>query len=201
MDTNQVKLNAVGVAGPPALSAVNLKPEPAPSKIKSWPGAEVFPIYAVARKSRDGYKDGQPAQIRLVPFADAGSGGTAYKVWLPYGPPRPGQNLLKEGVEIRSRKPNTGSIIDDDFTTLAVTFNGKPAPQDWFGVELTDPVTIGRIVFAHGQTFHDGGWFDARATKPHVQFKSAPDAQWQTLCELKDYPATTATDSAGLRSS
>jgi hypothetical protein len=110
------------------------------------------------------------------------------------------ENLLKDGVEIRSRKPNAGSIIDDDFTTLAVTFNGKPAAQDWFGVELSDPVTIGRIVFAHGQTFHDGGWFDATAGKPRVQYKTTPDGAWQNMCELTNYPATTATESAGLKS-
>jgi DUF1680 family protein len=194
------KLTAVGVAGPD-LAALRVKPEPAPDKFKSWPGAEVFAIQAVARKRRDSYQDSAPAQIRLVPFADAGSGGTAYKIWLPYGPPRPGQNLLKEGVEIRSRKPNAGSIIDDDFSTIAVTFSGKRAPEDWFGVELTEPVTVARIVFAHGQTFHDGGWFDTSAGKPRLQFKSTPDADWQNLCELKDYPATTATDAAGLKAS
>jgi DUF1680 family protein len=198
MDTNQLKLNAVGVAGPD-LSALRLKPEPAPANIKSWSGAEVFAIRAVARKSGAAYPDSQPTQIRLVPFADAGSGGTAYKIWLPYGPPRPGQNLLKEGVEIRSRKPNAGSIIDDDFSTLAVTFNNKRAPEDWFGVELTEPITVARIVFAHGQTFHDGGWFDASTGKPRVQYKPTPDAPWQNLCDLKDYPATTATDPAGLK--
>ena len=33
-----------------------------------------------------------------------------------------------------------------------------------------------------------------------MQFKSAPDGAWQNLGELKDYPATTPTDPAGLKS-
>ena len=28
---------------------------------------------------------------------------------------------------------------------------------------LDQPETVSRVVFAHGQTFHDGGWFDASA--------------------------------------
>jgi hypothetical protein len=190
------KLNPVGVAGT-NLKDLHFQPEPAQDEVRTWPGARVFRINAVARKG--GAREPEPLTIKLVPFADAGRTGSVYKVWLPYGPKRSNDNLLKDGVEIRSRKPNAGSIIDDDFTTLAVTFNGKPAAQDWFGVDLSDPVTIGRIVFAHGQTFHDGGWFDASAAKPRVQYKAAPDGAWQNLCELNDYPATTATDAAGLK--
>ena len=42
LDTQKVKLNAVGVAAPD-LSALRVKPESAPEKIKSWPGAEAPP--------------------------------------------------------------------------------------------------------------------------------------------------------------
>ena len=80
-----------------------------------------------------------------------------------------------------------------------VTFNDKPRAEDWFAVTLDEPVTVSRVVFAHGQTFHDGGWFDASAGKPRVQVKAAKDAAWETVGELKDYPATTATDAAGLK--
>ena len=59
-------------------------------------------------------------------------------------------------------------------------------------------MTIGRVVFAHGKTFHDGGWFDASAGKPQVQIQAAKGGPWQTVGELTDYPATTATDSAKL---
>ena len=106
---------------------------------------------------------------------------------------------MKDGVEIRSRKPNAGSILDENFQTIAQTYNNKRAQQDWFGVELEEPVTIERVIFAHGKTFHDGGWFDASAGKPQIEMKTSATGAWTPLIEVTDYPATTATDAAGLK--
>jgi hypothetical protein len=92
-----------------------------------------------------------------------------------------------------------GSIIDEDLQSFVVTFDGKPQAEDWFAVTLDAPERVSRIVFAHGKTFHDGGWFDASMGKPRIQVKPAKDAAWETAGELADYPATTATDSAGLK--
>ena len=67
------------------------------------------------------------------------------------------------------------------------------------------PVSIGRVVFMHGRCFHDGGWFDASAQgagvagKPKVQVRRDKGGQWETIGELDDYPATTATDKRGLK--
>ena len=41
--------------------------------MKSWPHAQVFRINAISK--------GKPKEIRLIPFADAGSLGESYKVW------------------------------------------------------------------------------------------------------------------------
>ncbi|HXU75606.1 MAG TPA: hypothetical protein VN794_03515, partial [Methylomirabilota bacterium] len=180
------------------LAAFHLVPEPAPAKLKSWPAERVFRINGIPRSSSG--PSGAAAQpIRLVPFAEAGATGSAYKVWLPYEALPPGRNLLRDGVEIRSRKPNAGSIIDDNPETIAVTFNRKRAPQDWFGVELEEPVTVRKVVFVHGKTFHDGGWFDATAGKPQVEIQTALKGPWKSVAELKDYPPATDTDSAGLK--
>ena len=189
-------LSSVGV-GSASLAALHFKPEPAPKGFKSWNEAEVFRINAVSRPNPTGGSE-TPLQIRLVPFADAGADGTAYKIWLSCGPTPANRNLLMDGVEIRSRKPNAGSIIDGDLETFGVTFNNKRAPDDWFGVELEEPVTAQRIVFAHGKTFHDGGWFDASAGKPRLEIKKARDGKWEKLSSFEDYPATSATDPAGL---
>ena len=54
-------------------------------------------------------------------------------------------------------------------------------------------MTIGRVVFAHGKSFHDGGWFDTRAGKPQVQVKREKNGKWETIGTLSDYPATTDT--------
>jgi len=198
LGTNACPLSDLGVPSS-QLAALHFTPEPAPEKLKFWPGAEVFRINGVVCNGSGPCKPGAKAKLGLVPFADAGATGTDYKIWLPYEPPPPDRNLLSDGVEIRSRKPNAGSIIDGDFQTIATTFNARRAPQDWFGVELAEPVTVGQIVFAHGKTFHDGGWFDATGGKPRVQIQATLKGPWLPLCDLADYPATTATDPAGLK--
>lgn len=191
------KLSAIGISSA-KLEALNVEAEPAPAKFKTWPGAEVFRMNAVSRPG-DSPKAEKPTQIRLIPFADAGTTGTQYKIWLPYKTSRADRNLLIDGVEIRSRKPNAGSIIDNNFETIASTFANKKSTEDWFGVELEEPVSIRKIVFAHGKTFHDGGWFNASVEKPYVQIQSSLKGNWTTVCELKDYPATTATNPAHLK--
>lgn len=191
-------LSAVGVPGT-KLADWHITPEPASGKFKTWPEAEVFRIDGIVDKDVGTLKAGTILKVGLVPFADAGGTGTPYKIWLPYQKPRPGRNLLMDGVEIRSRKPNAGSIIDDNFETIASTFNNKRAQDDWFGVELEEPVTIKRVVFGHGKTFHDGGWFDASRGKPRLEIQTSVKGAWTPLAEVKDYPATTAADPAGLK--
>ncbi len=192
-------LGAISAAGT-NLAALGVTPEPAPAAVKSWPGAQVFRVNAIARKRTGNLKAGAALPIRLIPFADAGATGASYKVWLPLGLAAPSDNLLLDGFESRSRIGNVGgSIVDDDLASFVVTFNNKRPAEDWYAVTLDEPVTIARVVFVHGQTFHDGGWFDASAGKPRVQIQTASDTQWKTVGELKDYPATTATDPAGLK--
>lgn len=135
-------------------------------------------------------------------FAEAGAGGGEFRVWLraPGVPVAASDSLLTDGRESRSRQGNqAGSICDADPESFAVTFNGRPAAEDWFAVELDKPETIGRVAFTQGQTFHDGGWFDTSKGEPRVQVRHTPDGPWEDVGTLDDYPATTATDRAGLR--
>ena len=69
-----------------------------------------------------------------------------------------------------------------------VTFNGESAKEDWYAVALDQPVTVGRVVFLHGRTFHDGGWFDTSAGKPKVQIQATQGSEWKTVGELADSP-------------
>jgi hypothetical protein len=55
------------------------------------------------------------------------------------------------------------------------------------------------VLFAHGKTFHDGGWFDASAGKPRIQIQTGKGGAWEDAGELKDYPATTAASGGALR--
>ena len=136
---------------------------------------------------------GTPLTIRLIPFADAGGTGSRYKVWLPLPRNLYSGNLLLAGQESRSRMGDlSGSIVDEDFETAVTTRDGKTAEEDWFAVQLHEPIMVKRVLFAHGKTFHDGGWFDASAGKPRVQVQRTKDGAWETVAEIKDYPATTA---------
>ncbi len=192
-------LSAVAAAGTD-LAQLALQPEPAPPRLATWPGAQVFRINALCRRSVGALKKGAPLRIRLIPFADAGETGSQYKVWLPLPKGGASENVLADARESRSRHGNLdGSITDEDPLTAVVTFDGTAAPEDWFAVTLDEPVTVARIVFTHGKTFHDGGWFDASAGRPRVEAKLARDGGWEPIGELKSYPATTAGDPAGLK--
>lgn len=137
----------------------------------------------------------------FVPFADAGSTGGSYRVWLP----APGKlnvsrlSLLAGGHESRSRVGNVrGSILGDGDESYVVTFDGTRAELDWFGVELDKPVTVSVVEFTAGPIFHDGGWFDTRRGKPLVQVRQHAGGAWVTIAEIKAYPETTEADCSTL---
>jgi len=135
----------------------------------------------------------------MLPFAEAGADGGAYCVWLRKAAAG-SDSLLIGGSESRSRPGNAdGSINDEDVHTYVVTYNGKPAAEDWFAVTLAKPVTVARVLYAHGKTFHDGGWFDASAGKPRIQIQISSGGDWKDAGELQDYPATTGANSGNLR--
>ena len=182
------------------LASLRLTPESAPESMKTWPGARVYRMQAIARRNTARLKAGDPLELRLAAFADAGAKGDRYKVWLPLQASSEPANILLDGRESRSRQGNvTGSIIDDDLASFVVTFDGKPALEDWFAVTMDTPVNVGRVLFAHGRSFHDGGWFDTCAGKPRVEIQRTKGGPWEKAGELSDYPETTATAPAGLR--
>jgi DUF1680 family protein len=189
-------LNGIAVASP-ELSKLRFTPERAPEGFRTWRGAQVFRVRGVTRKPIADVRLGTPLPIGLVPFADAGGTGSHYKVWLPLPLELYRGNVLLDARESRSRQGNlAGSITDEDFETAVTTFDGKPAEEDWFAAELDEPALLKRVLFAHGKTLPEGGWFDASAGKPRVQVKRAKDGQWETVAEIAEYPPTTAKDSA-----
>ncbi len=182
------------------LESLGLKAEPAQGPYLTWEGAELFRVKAVTGRSTKTLPAGSPMDVRLVPFADAGGAGSAYKVWIPIRGATRSNNLLVEGVESRSRAGNLeGSIADDDVRTVVGTFDGKPAAEDWYAITSPVAVLASKILFAHGKTFHDGGWFDASDRRPQVQVQLVHEGRWETVGELRAYPATTDTEPAGLK--
>lgn len=189
-------LNGIAVASP-ELAKLKVTPAPAPEEFKTWPGAQVFRIRAVTRKPMPGLKVGMPLSLRLVPFADAGSTGARYKVWLPLPRELYSGNLLLDGKASHSRQDGRdGSMTDEDFETFVTASDGKLVEEDWFAVELNEPVMVKRVLFAHGKTSSNGGWFDATAGKPRVQVKRTKDGAWETVAAITDYPPTTSKNSA-----
>lgn len=193
-----IDVDGLRVAGP-SVADLAATAESAPPDLACWPDARMFRIRAAPRAAAAGAASTTPLEIGLVPFADAGGSGSRYRVWLPFREPRPDRNLLLTGVEVRSRKPHVGSIIDGDLETIAATFANQPAAEDWFGVTLETPADVGRVIFFHGRTFPDGGWFDTSAEKPRLEVQTEAGGDWQTVARLDDYPATTATDAGGLK--
>ena len=108
------------------IAALDVKPEPAPDKVKTWSGSQVFSLNAVAKKKAG---ETTPAlRVRLIPFADAGGTGSLYRVWLPLVNGQ-SENLLRFGTESRSREGNANGSITSDFDSLVVTFDGQPASE------------------------------------------------------------------------
>ena len=183
--------------GLPAPAAIGLMSEPGQAPFKLTSAAD----FAFTAKVHSAQR-AEPMTATFVPFANAGADGGSYRVWVkaPGAEWPKNQSLLTDGEESRSRPGNIeGSIIDGEAESFVVTFDAQPAAEDWFAVALGAPVTIGRVVFMHGKNFHDGGWFDTSAGKPRVQVRRAPDAAWETIGELGDYPAATATDGSQLK--
>ena len=175
--------------GLPSASAIGLVRESTDLTLQPGPSL-AFRGPVVGRKG-----DG-PIQAVFVPFADAGSTGGDYRVWLRApGITTSTASILADGRESRSRQGNhSGSIIDGDPSSFVVTYDGTAAKEDWYAVTLPAPARIVRVVFKHGQNFHDGGWFDTRGGKPQVQVRRTAEGPWETVGELRGYPGTTATD-------
>ena len=179
----------------PAPSALGLVASQPPFTLKTGDGL-AFEAKVVGRTGSE------PRSATFETFADAGSDGGAYRIWLraPGVTAAKNDSLLADGEESRSRQGNQhGSINDGDLESFAVTYDGKPAKEDWFAVALAAPVSVQRVVFAHGKSFHDGGWFDASKGKPKVQIRRESNGKWETVDELSGYPATTASDNCQLK--
>jgi uncharacterized protein len=156
-------------------------------------------VFEIETAARD--VGGKAPALRLMPFYAAGADDSPLVVWFCRSPGA--SSLFALGVESRSRPGNAvGSIVDEDLYTYVVTYDGKPSDQDWFAVSLpaaaggaagtaSTPVTIDTVVYAHGRSFHDGGWFDTSGGKPRIQVRRTVDGDWEDIAALDSYPQTT----------
>ena len=191
--------------GLPPLAAIGLSDDAEPRIVeaapdeRTWEGERVIVVSpTIAPKLRQA---GEAHTLRLRPFADAGARGSRFRVWSPGEEALARLELsdLAAGDESWSRGGNVeGSINDGDLHTWRVTFDGTRQDLDWYAVSLGDSVTIARVVYAHGRSYHDGGWFDASEGKPKIQVQRSAGGPWEDVATLESYPDTTATDSKKL---
>ena len=184
-------LAAVGLPDRPEARVVEATPAE-----RTWDGERLIVVPPeVAPQLRQA---GREYTLRLRPFIDAGATRTFFRVWLPTRERLATLRFsaLMGGKESWSREGNVvGSIVDGDLGTFRVTFDGRRAEEDWYAVSRDQPITISRVVYAHGNTFHDGGWFDAAKGKPRIQVQRTAGGGWSDVATLDSYPDTTATDS------
>ena len=116
----------------------------------------------------------KPAEITLLPFADAGE-KDYFSVWLVdrarYNPN--GISLFTQVHENCSRPgSNRGSFADNSTATFTSTDNGEKRDQDWFEVDAGWHTKYNVIVFRHGKSTPAGGWFDTSKGKPKILLKT-----------------------------
>ncbi len=131
-------------------------------------------------------------RLVLVPFADARD----YQVWLTKAERLrrdvPAVTIFERAFSSHIGSSNDGadraaantseSITDDnpntcctvdlkglDITSFFPNVAEKKAGAVWFGVRLSRPATISRVVFTHGVAGPEGGWFDTSRMKPRLE--------------------------------
>ena len=181
------------------LAELNFTVEPAPEALRTWPGARVFRVRGGIRQTAGDATTVLAADLRLIPFADAGGTGTAYAVWLPLAGAPPECNVLLEGkVGSTGKTENLRACADGELSTVAILRPEDPAGVHGFSVVLPRAVAVRRLVFAHGQVWGKGGWFDTSAGAPQFEVQRTPEGRWEKVGELPKYPKTTATNGGAL---
>ncbi|MFO0980908.1 MAG: glycoside hydrolase family 127 protein [Planctomycetota bacterium] len=140
----------------------------------------------------------QELALELTDFAHTGTRLDAYEVALLAADGS--ASCFAMASESWSRAGNVnGHFNDEDQSTYRVTYDGSKQDVDWFALTLSQPSPeFDLVVFHHGATHHDGGWFDASVEKPWLELQRTAGGEWQRVAALASYPDTTATDPRGL---
>ena len=172
--------------------------EPAPGPFQTWPGL---------RSSASTASSAAPPALsgRLSPAHPPRAlrrrrlRRREYKVWLPVGLVAT-PNLLFEAAESRSRKGNLyASMTDDDPSTAVDTLTVGRPPEDWYAATPAEPAPSPASSSCMALPATTAVGLMPAPASPKIQAKTSADGEWQTLGELQEYPATTASDPAGLK--
>jgi hypothetical protein len=110
---------------------------------------------------------------------------------------------------VTDEDPRTFCTVNPEDPGLADYLGAPPGRRGdavWFTVLLRQPATISRIVFRHGASGANGGWFDTTVSPPRIEIArepvpmsandAVPDeraARWETVALVTDYPRAGAT--------
>lgn len=197
------------------LAAVPLEPP------VDWNGRQIYELPGVAlNPDISGTLVPQKHPLRFVPFADA----VEYRVWttrlgaLPQS--APALTAFARGrisaplwvvksphdvaESLTDENPHTYCTVDPTaFGPFSGGDNAKKNDPVWFDIMLNRAETISRVVFRHGATTPEGGWFDTAEGKPRIEVTHAPfpfaqgltrlkDSEWTPIATLECYPDVTA---------
>jgi YHS domain-containing protein len=111
----------------------------------------------------------------------------------------PEPNALLQATPSYSRAGNiNASYLDNDYATHRVTWDGTVQSSDWYAATLAHPVTINKVIYAHGKNYVDGGWFNTQSGKPIIQIQTTSEGTWTDVAIIADYPMTTNSNGGGL---
>lgn len=193
------------------------------SAAADWAGRQVYAVEGLAGvPEAAGGLVPKARKLLFIPFADA----IDYRVWTtPAGRLRRDLPAVTAFAlastspdKMRPRAAPIEAITDEDSRTFctcdprsygvdailrgALGKRGEPVA---FIVTLDQPTTISRIVFRHGASTEQGGWFDTTQGKPQIEvMRNAPPflegtsfvdmrrAKWEKIAEIAAYPANDA---------
>ena len=141
-------------------------------------------------------------RIALVPYMDAGE-NDHFSVWLRDRAKCDERSisLFTQVHELVSREGKTrGSMVDNSTETFTATNDGKQRAEDYFEVDAGWPCEFNIIIFRHGKSLPDGGWFDTSKGKPKITYRSyGTEEDYEQIAVIEDYPETTAESQGTLR--
>ena len=139
--------------------------------------------YTVKGAFVDANRQKQNTTLTLVPYMDS----TAPFVWL-----KSAANLSTAPVAVTaygkerwSRNGQEGGSICDERTDTYGTTDKRATPAlDYFQVQLKMPAAVQRLVFAHGKSTPEGGWF---AQAPVFEAQRVAGGPWERLGAVPGY--------------
>jgi len=121
--------------------------------------------------------------------------GSLGEIVATYNPPQL-DGALPIGSNFYHPREHGGSLVGDviiDGNTETFVHCQELEAFDFnifFGFYTANPITLNSVSFEHGPLSESGGWFNTENSKPRVEIRRAPLADWEEVGVIEDYPET-----------